>query len=206
MKEQTFQINEALRRAHLRSRPWAHAFLPDAISADVAGELAQSFPHEALIPAERLSGQKTYRLATASLDSDDSDAPNSYRALARSLAGADYRVAVTDLIGIDLTDAQLAINVWEYRSGDWLAPHIDKEIKIVTQIIYLSADWRPGCGGRLLIYNGTRSPTTVATAHSPLLGSSAILVRSERSWHAVEGTHPNCPPRRSLTATFSRPD
>jgi hypothetical protein len=46
----------------------------------------------------------------------------------------------------------------------------------------------------------------VVTHVSPRVGNSAVLVRSDNSWHAVSGVARTCQlSRRSLTATFYYP-
>ncbi|MGB3437644.1 MAG: Gfo/Idh/MocA family oxidoreductase [Actinophytocola sp.] len=58
-------------------------------------------------------------------------------------------------------------------------------------------------GGRLLVLRSA-SARDVRHALPPLLGSSAVLVRSATSWHAAEPPGPRSPVRRSVTATFWR--
>lgn len=51
---------------------------------------------------------------------------------------ADYRQRMQRLTEIDLQTVEVGLYLWEYRPGDWLAPHVDKKNKIVTQIVYLT--------------------------------------------------------------------
>jgi hypothetical protein len=48
------------------------------------------------------------------------------------LSGSDYRGRMAELTGMPLDDAAFTLDVWEYRTGDWLAPHVDKADKLVT--------------------------------------------------------------------------
>jgi Rps23 Pro-64 3,4-dihydroxylase Tpa1-like proline 4-hydroxylase len=169
-----------------------------------ARRLAADFPSAPLRRAHRRTGEKTYRLGTLPLDAIDSPNAGSYHELAVVLRSTNYRTALERLAGVDLASSTPELNVWEYAGGDWLAPHLDKPDKVVTQIFYLSTDWKPAHGGRLLVFDGTEAPREVAFAYPPIAGSSAILVRSATSWHAVEAPSAQSPPRRSVTATFRR--
>jgi Rps23 Pro-64 3,4-dihydroxylase Tpa1-like proline 4-hydroxylase len=122
-------------------------------------------------------------------------------ALAEVLSSPDYRRAVAALTGTPLDGADLTLDVWEYRSGDWLAPHVDKPEKLVTHIFYFTERWAIGDGGRLLILSSSDA-SDVARALAPRIGCSTLLVRSETSWHAVEQPVPGAAHRRSVTATF----
>jgi Rps23 Pro-64 3,4-dihydroxylase Tpa1-like proline 4-hydroxylase len=77
--------------------------------------------------------------------------------------------------------------------------------KIVTQDIYFNEAWRDVDGGGLLVL---RSSDANDVHHTivPSLGNSAILVRSDNSWHAVKAVSKSINgTRRSLTAVFYQP-
>ncbi|WP_447801677.1 2OG-Fe(II) oxygenase [Pseudomonas kilonensis] len=77
--------------------------------------------------------------------------------------------------------------------------------KLVTHILYFNESWDRNDGGCLNILH-RNDPTAVAAEIEPLVGNSAILVRSDNSWHAVTPVVGGChSSRRSLTATFYRP-
>ncbi|MEV3854259.1 2OG-Fe(II) oxygenase [Streptomyces sp. NPDC050095] len=196
---------DALADAHLRTRPWPHAWLDQALVPALAGELARSFDDASLTPCEQREGDKTYRMATRPVDTDAPDTwpGGPWPELIRTLASPAYRAQIARLTGVPLDTARLSLNLWEYAGGDWLSPHVDKPEKLVTQIFYLSDGWTPADGGQLLVLDGPDVTHTVA-AHTPLLGTSAVLVRSDDSWHAVRSPASTAPGRRSLTATFLR--
>ncbi|MFC7304489.1 2OG-Fe(II) oxygenase [Streptomyces monticola] len=199
---------DGLANTRLRSAPWRYAWLDRAVAPAFAAGLAAAFPSDRLDRldrSERRTGDKTYRLGTHGIDlGDRAQWPGGpWPQLLATLACPAYTTAVARLTGVDLSGARLAVSLWEYGSGDWLAPHVDKADKLVTQILYLSAGWTEEHGGRLLVLDGPDTARTVA-AHAPLPGSSAVLVRSRTSWHAVESPASAAPPRRSLTATFLR--
>ncbi|WP_394426063.1 2OG-Fe(II) oxygenase [Streptomyces sp. SGAir0957] len=198
-------VTEALAGARLRTRPWSHAWLDQALAPRLAQELARSFDTLALAPCAQYEGDKTYRMATRPLAVDDPDSwpGGPWPELLSTLTSPAYRAQMARLTGIDLAGARLSVNLWEYAGGDWLSPHVDKAEKIVTQILYLSDGWTRADGGELLVLDG-RDATRPTAAHPPLLGTSAVLVRSDASWHAVRSPAPTAPPRRSVTVTFLR--
>jgi Rps23 Pro-64 3,4-dihydroxylase Tpa1-like proline 4-hydroxylase len=115
-----------------------------------------------------------------------------------ALGGSAHRDLLARLSGVDLSGTRVSLTVWEYRGGDFLAPHVDK---VLTQIVYLGECWAEGDGGRLFIQR-TPDPDDVVSRLSPALGATAVLVRSDHSWHSVEMSRPGAAPRRSLNLTY----
>jgi Rps23 Pro-64 3,4-dihydroxylase Tpa1-like proline 4-hydroxylase len=171
---------------------------------ELALRLSRAFGRLDMSFFEQPGPAKSYRLRTTELTAHRAQALGGDWGLLRdALAGPAYREHISRLTGVSLEDSTFTLDLWEYRTGDWLAPHVDKPEKLVTQIFYLAEDWRPGDGGRLLVL-ATDDPASVVRTLPPRLGSSAILVRSDTSWHAVEAPGPRSPARRSVTATFWR--
>lgn len=185
----------------LSRHPWPHAYLPNALPADLALRLSRSFDDMDMEFFEQTDKAKSYRLRTTGLSGDQEPHNRDWSALRDVLSSTDYRDRVSELTGIPLADSAFTLDLWEYRSGDWLAPHLDKPEKVVTQIFYLTEGWQPEHDGRLLVLTAD-DQASVDRALPPRLGSSAILVRSQKSWHAVEAPGPDSPARRSVTATF----
>ncbi|MGH3685252.1 MAG: 2OG-Fe(II) oxygenase [Pseudonocardiaceae bacterium] len=194
---------DSLRCADWQTEPWRYACIPAALPFLMAEKIAAEFPAELLKRCSRLDGEKSYRFRTAPVDAATRRVvgATALPELIETLASECYRTLLGTLTGTDLDDARLTTSLWEYASGDWLVPHVDKVDKIVTQIFYLTPGWKEHDGGRLLIL-GSSDQRDVRAAHVPVLGSSAVLVRSDASWHAVEAPLLDIPARRSLTATF----
>jgi SM-20-related protein len=198
------QLPATVRSATMTATPWAHAYLPETWPAGVALNLSRSFGGFELTRCERTEREKSYRFGTAELGTPGAKPPTQeWSAVIEVLCGREYRDAVSELTGVPLAGSRFTLNVWEYGAGDWLAPHVDKPDKIVTQIFYLTEDWQDGDAGRLLVLENADVSSAVH-ALPPRLGASAILVRSETSWHAVEPPAASGVKRRSITATFWR--
>ena len=198
------QLPDTVRSARMTSTPWAHAYLSETWPPGVARNLSRSFGGFELTRCERTEHEKSYRFGTAELGTPGTKLPSpEWSSVVDVLCGTEYRDAVSELTGVSLAASRFTLSVWEYGTGDWLAPHVDKPDKIVTQIFYLTEDWQDSDAGRLLILENA-DVSSVVHALPPCLGASAILVRSERSWHAVEPPARPGGRRRSITATFWR--
>jgi Rps23 Pro-64 3,4-dihydroxylase Tpa1-like proline 4-hydroxylase len=109
---------------------------------------------------------------------------------------------MSSLTGLDLSEAPLEVNAFHYPPGGSHGAHPDHRSKIVTHILYFNETWNEEDGGCLLILRS--SDTADASAKvSPLSGNSAVVVRSDNSWHAVSRVAGHSPlSRRCVTATF----
>jgi 2OG-Fe(II) oxygenase superfamily len=194
-----------LAAARLTAAPWPHVYVPHTLPPAFAAALADGFDRFDLERCVETERDKSYRFGTGRLDAmAPADLPDArWARLVEVLGGPAYRDAMARLCDTKLDDAEFTLSVWEYRGGDWLAPHVDKADKLVTQIFYLTKAWQPGDGGRLLILDGPEGPERYA--YPPVAGASAVLVRSERSWHAVERPAAVSGPRLSITATYWNP-
>ena len=128
-----------------------------------------------------------------------------WQSLAASLRSEPYRLALSLLTGVDLAGAALEVNVHHYGPGSSLGAHPDLPDKLVTHVLDFNEAWDPADGGTFAILRSS-DVTDVAAEVLPIVGRSAVLVRSERSWHAVRPVVPGVTTsRRSVTATFHRP-
>jgi SM-20-related protein len=174
--------------------------------ADVAA-LAESWPRDGFLVNHRESGSdKTYRIAIRSLVAPGqgpcetvATLPAVWQRLVADVVSTSYREIVAGLTGIDLRTAVVEVLLNEYHGGYWLSPHTDKHPKLVTQLFYFNDGWRAEWGGALEILDG---PDAVAASVLPDRGVSTLIVRSERSWHAVQPVQPGVPERRSLQVVF----
>jgi len=99
----------------------------------------------------------------------------------------------------------MEINAIRYSPGAWLGPHLDLKEKIVTHILYFNDAWRREDGGCLRILRSA-DPSDVAMEVLPVVGNSAVVVRSDKSWHAVSRVADGCArSRRSVNVIFHLP-
>lgn len=196
----------------LAVEPFGWGVIDKLFTASDAAALAASFPRDHFKTVRGYDGEKGYEYESRSLihmaASAVSHAPSlspSWRALADDLLSPRYRSAMTKLTGLDLTSLPVEVNVFHYGSGAWLGPHLDLKDKLVTHVLYFNDTWNESDGGRLQILR-SGDMNDVAAVVAPIVGNSVVLVRSERSWHAVSrvvaADHPS---RRSMTVTFYSP-
>lgn len=193
----------------LRTEPFDWAMLDQLYSPEDAAELASTCPHDHFKTVTGNDGEKKYQYEARALipmggdrvvNADDlSDA---WRALARDLNSPEYRAAMSALTGCDLAQAPLEVNMFHYGPGSSLGPHLDLATKTVTHAIYFNPYWDARDGGCLHILRSS-DPKDLFCEVLPVVGNSAVLIRSEKSWHAVSPVVRNTSwSRRSITATF----
>jgi hypothetical protein len=196
----------------LETQPYRWAVIGGLYSPEDAAALAKTFPRDHFRRLFDYGGEKDFEYESreligmgASTISREDRLSHAWRALARDLLSREYRMAMSALVGMDLAEAPLEVNVFHYPAGGSLGPHPDLSDKIVTHVLYFNESWNDADGGCLTIL-GSSDAADVVTTVSPIVGNSAILVRSDNSWHAVTPVVKSCrSSRRSLTATFYRP-
>jgi SM-20-related protein len=99
----------------------------------------------------------------------------------------------------------MEVNVVHYGPGAWLGPHLDLKEKIVTHVRYCNDAWDPQLGGCLNILRSS-NPDDMHATIPPLVGNSALLVRSNRSWRSVSRVAAECQTsRRGVNVIFHLP-
>jgi SM-20-related protein len=197
----------------MQVNPFDWAFINNLYSREDASALASTFPHNYFKRVTGNDGEKVYVYEARSLVpmgasevTHPEDLSPAWLMLARDLCSSAYREAMTQLTCIDLRRAPLEVNIFHYTPGASLGPHLDLSTKIVTHAIYFNPSWSVNDGGCLTILRSS-NPRDVAYKIAPVVGNSAVIVRSNKSWHAVSPVVPGCTwSRRSLTATFYHPD
>jgi Rps23 Pro-64 3,4-dihydroxylase Tpa1-like proline 4-hydroxylase len=199
-------------RAILATEPWNWVFIDDLFAPGDAGELARNFPRDRYKTVAGYDGEKGYEyearefigMGASTASHADALAP-AWQRLARDLLSPAYRESVSLLVSLDVTSLPVEVNTFHYGPGSWLGPHVDLKDKLVTHVLYFNEVWNPGEGGCLAILAAPEESARVRTI-APLVGNSALLVRSDGSWHEVSRVAPGCTrSRRSMTVTFYRP-
>lgn len=201
-----------MERSTLSTEPYEWAYVGELFAPHEAAMLATSFPRDHFKTVVGYDGEKGYEYEARALIAMGANAPShaedlspAWRRLAECLLLPDYRGAVSRLSGRDLSSLTMEVNVFHYGPGAWLGPHLDLREKIVTHVFYFNEGWNKEDGGCL---NILRSPdlSDVAACVEPVVGNSALLVRSEKSWHAVSPVVRGCHvSRRSMVITFYSP-
>lgn len=202
---------DRIRMSKLESEPYRWAAIDRLFERADAERLARSFPSDHYKLVSGYGGEKDYEYEARELIamgagtiSNPLELSDAWRSLAEDFLSSSYRDALTQLTGCDLSTATLEVNVFHYGPGASLGAHSDLPDKIVTHVLYFNDSWDPKNGGHLSILSA-KDPTAVVAEIPPIVGNSAVLVRSADSWHAVSPVANDCrASRRSLTATFYR--
>ena len=199
-------------RRTLESHPYSWGQIDGLYSPRDAAKLAATYPRDHFKTVSGHDGEKAYRYESRALlklgeptVSHPEELSHVWRELANDLLSPEYRTTMSLLTGYDLTAAPIEANVYHYAPGASLGAHLDLPYKRVTHVLYFNRAWNESDGGCLAILRSGDEKDLV-TAILPLVGNSAVLVRSNRSWHAVQGVAQGCgKSRRSVTVTFYRP-
>lgn len=196
----------------LEKNPYQWAMVDGLFSASDASEIAATYPCDHYKPINGYDGEKGYQYHVRSLihmDAGQATYPEklsaAWRQYAADLLSPAYRSALSGLVGINLMNAPMEVNIFHFGPNAWMGPHLDLKDKIVTHVFYFNERWDASDGGCLRILR-SKNETDVFSEIPPVVGNSSVLVRSEKSWHAVSRvTANNITSRRSVTVTFYHP-
>ncbi len=202
------EINR-LEEESLETDPFEWKFIDRLFSPGDAAALATSFPRDKFKDVRGYDGEKSYVYASRSLIHMGADTLShadglsaAWRQFGNDLLSPEYRAAMTRLTGRDLSLTPIEVNVVHYGPGAWLGPHLDLKAKITTHVFYFNETWDPRNGGCLQILRSS-APADIAAEISPIVGNSALIVRSEKSWHTVSRVADSCLlSRRSMNVIF----
>jgi SM-20-related protein len=203
---------ERIRHHRLETQPFGWAAIKDLYQPHDAQRLAATYPCDHFKLVASYGGEKDYEYEARSLIGmgatdimHPADLSDAWRALALDLLSAEYRAAMATLTGRDLADAPIEVNVIHYGPGGSLGAHRDLPEKLVTHVLYFNRSWSSADGGCLSVL-GSADPADLVAEVPPLVGHSAVIVRSDNSWHAVSRVVSDSrQSRRSVTVTFYRP-
>jgi SM-20-related protein len=196
----------------LQRQPYGWAFVDNLFSPVAARTLVKTFPRDNYKTVKGGDNEKDWDYEARSLIHMGAAAPShpkglsrAWKQLAAELISPAYRASMSRLTGLDLTKSPIEVNVFYYGPGSWLGPHVDLKDKIATHIFYFNQEWNEEDGGCLAILRSQDMADSAALV-SPIAGNSAVLVRSENSWHGVSQVRAGCRrSRRSMTVTFYSP-
>lgn len=201
----------ALRATALRSAPWRWGVVPNMFRHGL-DSLVAGFPATGFTLFERTDDEKPYLMSGRPLirrgergPASGGDLATMWARLAEELGAPGYVRALGAACGRDLGGLPMEATFWRYDADCWLAPHPDKPEKVVSHVFYFNPRWDPAWGGVLRILRSA-TMSDIASEVPPVAGTSVIIERCERSWHAVTGvTSADALPRRSLQVVFYQP-
>jgi hypothetical protein len=203
---------DAIASARLSRDPYEWALVDPALASDDAKTLLEHFPDSGYWQITGDDGEKRYTYAARPLVTLGAAhaAPvgplhPAWQQVANDLVSPEYRQALGELVGRSLDDCLMEASVWRWDADAHLGSHKDMGTKVVTHVFYFSHHWEAAWGGCLRILDSHDTDDVVAEI-PPRLGTASVLVRSERSWHAVSPVDTTAAePRRSLIVTWFEP-
>ncbi len=159
-------------------------------STNVFRRLQGEFPHTGYCHSFREEGDGKH-YCTWDLLVIDNDIPiigawdnlsPAWRSVLNMALSNDYRNYLAALTNRDLAGTSLHARFTIYNADCWLAPHLDRADKVITQTVYFPGG--PIDGGELLIL-GSSSADDVKAVVAPTPNRSVILLPSYSSWHCV---------------------
>ncbi|BCL39029.1 2OG-Fe(II) oxygenase [Nostoc sp. MS1] len=219
---------DAIRQTVMEEVPYHWAVIENLLSPETSLELAASFPQEnfclstgegyGYLWGEMLAssddialmnnfgGHWRERIVERRLSSDLHHLSHSWQQLIQALWQPQYRQALTQMSGIELKDCAMVIGFRRYNGGHLHRPHTDEPSKVLTHLVYFNQQWPVEWGGCLRILKDEQS-NSVYQDIPPLNKFSAVIVRSEKSWHMVTPvTSSVSQTRRVLRIMFFRPN
>jgi SM-20-related protein len=178
----------------------------------IANTLAHEFPTDAFNYRER-NGGYFYRRTIVPLASRRVDDPetlsDSWRGMCKELASTEFRAAVAELCGTDLSDYPMEAVAFRGGRDTHYLPHVDASLRLGFRlIIYFNARWKEDWGGSLRILD----PLDHSTIHHkipPKVGNATVIVRDGRfndTWHEVTRlTGAGIATRNTLNVTYYQP-
>jgi Rps23 Pro-64 3,4-dihydroxylase Tpa1-like proline 4-hydroxylase len=204
---------DRIAKSQLEHEPYEWTMIDELFNPFEAAEISRTYPCDHYKTVRGYDGEKGYQYeARLLVPMGEKEVAHSeklspvWQQLAHDLLSDEYRRAMSELTGIDLSSAPMEINIFHYGQGAWLGPHVDLKEKIVTHVLYFNSDWDTRDGGCLAIL-GSKNIDDLVFMIPPIIGNSSVLVRSNQSWHAVLPISEKCKTsRRSMTITFYRPN
>lgn len=184
----------AIEKATVHDEPWRWAVVDGVFSSnEEALALTREFPVDGFRWFFSGSGAKRYRYwgrllvePGATTLASRSDLTPRWQAFVEDvLLSTAYRTAVGTAIGRDLSDAHMEATCWRYDPGCWFSAHVGSPDRIVNQVFYFNEHWVPEDGGYLRVLAAPDAPAPAAEIE-PILGRSALIIRSDNSWHAID--------------------
>ena len=165
--------------AELHKTPFEYLLLSNFIQADALAGIVKDFP------VIKQAG---------SFPADTLHCGPAFIALMQALEGADFRHAVEQKFGLDLTNRPTMITVRGRTDETDGRIHTDSKTKIITMLVYFNESWAD-TGGRLRLLRSATDLDDYVAEVEPSIGTLLAFRRSENSWH---GHQPFVGERRAL--------
>lgn len=203
---------DSIKKARIESNPYEWGFIDDLFSSSDKEKLSAQYPMDHFKSVIGYDGDKTYEYECRNLigmgkvsASFEQNLGDSWLNLSRDLLAPDYRNALSILYKRDLSTVPMEVNVFHYRHGASIVPHVNTPDYILSHILFFNEDWDDSHGGCLSILN-SNNRDDVFTRVLPIAGHSVLIIRSNQSWYGIEPIKAGAKQSyRLVTITFYHP-
>lgn len=161
---------EALRATPLKTDPYDYFVVPAFVTGKALDSVIADFP--------KID-------STGSIPPSELDIHGSFQQLLDEMNGPEFRAAIEEKFGLDLSDRPTMFTIRGYCARNNGKIHTDTRSKIITVLLYLNQEWEAG-GGRLRILRSATDLNDAAEEVSPNGGTLLVFRRSDNSWHGHE--------------------
>lgn len=170
--------------------PFRYAVIDDLLTETQASQLSSDFPDGGFYRSSRNFGSdKTYQvdnniLLVLSGENQEckESLPNVWRDFLTFLEGREYRLALSEMLEIDLSKCHLEITLKKYKKNDYISAHTDRSWVDATHLFFLNNHWESEWGGYLQLLTAEKE---AFLSLAPVFNRSVAFVRSDESWHEV---------------------
>jgi len=170
--------------------PYSWLKLDGFISRDLGQRLSETYPQNDFTLNKRLSGgSKQYQFSVRNIVEKGGwkeleGISEEWIRFLRYVDSESFTREVEEMTGLELAECSKDIGFFRFDQGDWVSPHIDREYKRLTFVLYFNVEWHSSWGGCLHILKSKDSDSWV-TESLPLIGNAAGIIKSANAWHAV---------------------
>jgi Rps23 Pro-64 3,4-dihydroxylase Tpa1-like proline 4-hydroxylase len=198
-----------LANVQLQEVPYQWAYSEELFKDNSHHELTRTFPTDNYKLLHTIRDDKSYMMYHRTIYDNRISPTISLQGLnpvwidfINELLSKEYISQLSSCLKQNLLQYNIELNFWQYKNGGWLSPHTDKPAKIVSQLFYFNSEWDSNWGGSFRVLNSDN----IDDYHREIFpgnGNSIILIRNDRSWHAVTAqTSPNHISRNVLQLIF----
>lgn len=201
-------------KTKIATTPFKWMQIQDVFGPEEYEQLIQSFPTNGFTLTEKKGDlaekrYKTYNLTVMKHGQRTSGFTylnDIWRNAILRLVDIEHGNPLEPLIGQSLVDTKPEVRFVVYSDGCWIDPHLDKDDKLLTQVLYFQHPSEEIDGGDFLVLN-SKNIDDVVERIPPLPNSSVALIPSKRSWHAVSRVEATSNgPRRCVLIHFEKTD
>ncbi len=180
--------------------PWEWGVLHNLIPHRWIKKIAEELKTLSFQKVESNRSDKSYCMGV--LDLQKKDIKNNFlNELILELTSEKYQAKLEFFTNSQLRGREIEMNFWCYSGTNYLSPHVYKDYKFLTQLIYLNETWEADFGGGLNILR-SRKQEDLYEKILPIYSLSPLIKNSKKAWHSVSPVSSNAPSRYCLQMIF----